>query len=239
MKKSELLDLIGQVIKEDYLDEPTKNIRPADIPKNKKYEFEYLTGDVAFFTDKNSNIYSFHWEGIDKSEFSTFVDREIIHTGKSEDEEEYKDADIEVTPEVLEAYVNTMLNSNMIGKGIDDYTSGIEFVKIDKELANYLLDDEFKNEKGKLYKVLQPLLKEGNNKMKKSELTHLIKECYSELIKEGVDDYGIRWKEFDRNGRQITKEKYFSNDAALKKFTAKLMEKDNFCCIDAWLSPYN
>lgn len=41
-------------------------------------------------------------------------------------------------------------------------------------------------------------------------------------------EYGVRWQEFDRNDRIVTKEKVFRSNEALDKFIDKIVEKDNF-----------
>lgn len=47
-------------------------------------------------------------------------------------------------------------------------------------------------------------------------------------------EYGIRWREFDRKDRLVTKEKWFKRAAAMDKFIKKREEKDNFVEVIAY-----
>jgi len=53
------------------------------------------------------------------------------------------------------------------------------------------------------------------------------------------NDYGLRWQEFDKNDRLITKDKFFKSDEARRKFAEKLETKGNFNTIIAWSDPKN
>ena len=180
MKKSKLYDIIAQVLREDYMDEPIKKIKPAERPNKIKYSFQYLEDDLSIFRDDIGNLYTFRWDNIDKKDFAPFFDREIIGKPDNENDEDYKDVDILITPDILESYVNIELTNSMKGSGYDDYMQGIEFVKIDKELANELLD--IYNSKGMLHKILYPILKENN--MKKSQLKSIIIQEVRNILKE-------------------------------------------------------
>jgi hypothetical protein len=48
-------------------------------------------------------------------------------------------------------------------------------------------------------------------------------------------EYGIRWQEFGKNDRVVTKEKIFKTEKAMSAFIEKLEQKDNFYRIDAYL----
>ncbi len=45
--------------------------------------------------------------------------------------------------------------------------------------------------------------------------------------------YGIRWIEFNRQDRMVTKEKFFSTEKARNNFAKKLEAKDNFYQVGA------
>ena len=52
-----------------------------------------------------------------------------------------------------------------------------------------------------------------------------------------MKDYGVRWLEFDRNDRQVGKEKLFATEKQMQKFIAKLGSKDNFYTILSYTKP--
>ncbi len=47
-------------------------------------------------------------------------------------------------------------------------------------------------------------------------------------------EYSVRWQEFDRQDRVVTKEKHFATKAARDKFCDKLQDKPNFWRFAAW-----
>jgi len=51
-----------------------------------------------------------------------------------------------------------------------------------------------------------------------------------------MTEYGIRWQEFNKRDEVITKEKIFKTEKAREKFVDRLVEKDNFYQLDAWLN---
>lgn len=51
-----------------------------------------------------------------------------------------------------------------------------------------------------------------------------------------MTEYGIRWQEFNKRDEVVTKEKIFKTEKAREKFIDKLVEKDNFYQLDAWLN---
>jgi hypothetical protein len=71
----------------------------------------------------------------------------------------------------------------------------------------------------------------------------LISECIEELhaasnLHEASNiDWGIKWTEFARNNKLITKKKYFPSETARDKFIDKLEQMDNFNQIIAYLDP--
>ena len=48
------------------------------------------------------------------------------------------------------------------------------------------------------------------------------------------DGFGVRWTEFDKNDRGVTKEKFFATEKAREKFCEKVEQKDNFWRFEAW-----
>ena len=55
-----------------------------------------------------------------------------------------------------------------------------------------------------------------------------IEEKIDKYLNESNDDYGVKWREFDKNDRLVTKEKFFKNKKSYDKFIDKLEDKDNF-----------
>ena len=51
-----------------------------------------------------------------------------------------------------------------------------------------------------------------------------------------MSEYGIRWVEFNKRNEMVTKEKIFKTEKARNRFADKVVEKDNFYQIDAWLN---
>ena len=41
-------------------------------------------------------------------------------------------------------------------------------------------------------------------------------------------EFGLRWQEFDRKDRLVSKEKFFETDKAREQFVDRLQKKDNF-----------
>ena len=67
-------------------------------------------------------------------------------------------------------------------------------------------------------------------------LKRVLRPIICEIINETSDspEYGLKWQEFDKNDRIITKTKMFKSDDARKEFIKKLKEKDNFNKIVAY-----
>ncbi len=49
-------------------------------------------------------------------------------------------------------------------------------------------------------------------------------------------DYGIRWAEFNKRDELVVKEKIFDTEKKRFNFVEKLVLKDNFYHIEAWLN---
>jgi hypothetical protein len=47
-------------------------------------------------------------------------------------------------------------------------------------------------------------------------------------------EYSVRWQEFDRQDRAVTKEKHFTTAKARDKFADKVQDKSNFWRFCAW-----
>lgn len=50
----------------------------------------------------------------------------------------------------------------------------------------------------------------------------------------GNGDFGVRWQEFGRNDRPVTKQKFFKTEKAREAFCEKVEQKDNFWRFVAW-----
>lgn len=55
------------------------------------------------------------------------------------------------------------------------------------------------------------------------------------MLTSAPQKWGVRWQEFDRNDRIVTKEKEFNSRDARDKFVSTLEKKDNFYRISSWL----
>ena len=55
------------------------------------------------------------------------------------------------------------------------------------------------------------------------------------MLTSAPQKWGIRWQEFDRNDRVVTKEKEFNSKDARDKYVSTLEKKDNFYRVSAWL----
>lgn len=63
---------------------------------------------------------------------------------------------------------------------------------------------------------------------------------FSDYLKEGSKgsgEYGVRWREFDKNDKLKTKEKFFKTEKARDKFIDKIENSDNFYEIVATTIP--
>jgi hypothetical protein len=58
----------------------------------------------------------------------------------------------------------------------------------------------------------------------------------SGYIFSGCSEYGVRWTEFGRNDRAVSKEKFFSSREARDKFADKVRTKDSFWRFDSWFN---
>ena len=76
------------------------------------------------------------FRSLDKKDLYDYGEIERSYVGRDEDgfpEYEYDYENFEITPDVIERYVNDNLSNLQIGEGIDDYESGMDLVKMDGE----------------------------------------------------------------------------------------------------------
>ncbi len=55
-----------------------------------------------------------------------------------------------------------------------------------------------------------------------------VDKIIEKYLDEANNDYGVKWTEFDKRDRLVTKEKFFKTKKAYDKFIEKLEDKDNF-----------
>lgn len=106
------------------------------------FDIIYYNREIAIFKDANGNKYVFYYYDIDKDDFSPYADIEREFIGKDEDGDPMYDYDEnwEVDEKAIENYLNDNIDGLKLGSGLDDYEMGSDFVKIDSELANDLVN---------------------------------------------------------------------------------------------------
>ena len=180
MKKSELLKLIGEILSEDYMDEPSRDFDLGATSKKSDYTYVYKANKgsdtCVFMKDKSGKLWVYNAAFVGDKELDPYKEKEVLYRGKTADDTVHKD-NYNDTMETWENYIND--NADDTGHGLNDYEDGVTFVTVDKPLADYLLNDVFKGEKGMLHRVLEPILKENNNKLK-----NIIKEEIRSILKE-------------------------------------------------------
>ena len=88
----------------------------------------------------DDGMYVFYHYDLGENELSPYTEIEQYAVGRDEDGDvEYEYGDFEKTPEGLEDYINDNINNVKGGEGLDSYEEGVDLVKIDDELRNYLL----------------------------------------------------------------------------------------------------
>lgn len=120
---------------------------PID-PKSKEYV--YVTHgpkknmEMVILKKKGTDdYYAFYCGNLDKEDLYDYGEIEQTYVGKDEDgfpEYEYDYDNFEITPDVIERYVNDNLSNLQIGEGIDDYESGMDMVKMDGETVKEIID---------------------------------------------------------------------------------------------------
>ena len=70
--------------------------------------------------------------------------------------------------------------------------------------------------------------------MTKKELLEMIKTEVKKQLKEN-QEFGMRWSEFDKNGRMIKREKFFKSHNSMMTFLNKLTQSNNFNRVEAWV----
>jgi len=119
---------------------------PID-PKSKEYV--YVTHgpkkrmEMVILKRKGTDdYYAFYCDHLDKKDLYDYGEVEKTYVGKDEDgnpDYDYDYDDFEVTPDVIERYVNDNISNLQIGDGIDDYEGGMDLVKIDGEMVKDLI----------------------------------------------------------------------------------------------------
>lgn len=259
MKKSELIQLIKEVISESddsYIDlsefESHIIINIDDIKENmRRYGFELNEiSDIRNYYDlaNLTGIDSRLLQTVDLSQYSAMA-QDLISQYVDED----YDADGEIAGAIGED--DEIFDEN-IEKGKEE--TGFEPYSDRELLKKYEYYELRKYELGmqaaKDFHNLRKEMKKRNIKihenpwesktMKKSELVQLIKECMSELSEaktkktikeeESKKEFGVKWSEFDSKDRIVKKEKIFDTQAKLDAFKKKLEDKDNFNKFEAW-----
>lgn len=115
------------------------NVRPGEITKKNTFIVYWMyENQIAFLKGPNGS-YVMNLENIDQDMLEPYADREREYLGKDEDgmpDVEY--GDWEITPDVIENYVND--NPVSVGSGLNDWESGeYELVMLDDELRQDLL----------------------------------------------------------------------------------------------------
>ena len=52
-----------------------------------------------------------------------------------------------------------------------------------------------------------------------------------------MEEYGVKWQEWNKNDQLVMKEKFFKCANARTKYCQRLEEKDNFNNYVAWVNP--
>lgn len=129
----------------DYLpDHPARqsddNIRKGYEPKESPFTILANTGESAIF-ERDGKLYYFYYDVIDRDDFEEYADRQIISVepdGEGGYDEELDD-EWEMNDDVISNYLNDNYSKLEIGKGLNDYEEGKEFLEIDEPLKNEIL----------------------------------------------------------------------------------------------------
>jgi len=115
------------------------NIRKGYEPKESPFKILANTGESAIF-EKDGKLYYFYYDNIDKNDFEQYADREIIDVepdGEGGYDEELSDWGMDEN--TISNYLNDNYSELEIGKGLNDFEGGKEFVEIDEPLKNEIL----------------------------------------------------------------------------------------------------
>jgi len=128
----------------DYLPDNPANqsdpkIRKGYKPKESPFTILANTGESAIF-EKDGKLYYFYYDSIDRDDFEEYADREVIDVepdGEGGYDEEL--SDWEMDTDTVSNYLNDNYSKLEIGKGLNDYEEGKEFIEIDEPLKNEIL----------------------------------------------------------------------------------------------------
>ena len=113
----------------------TQTIKPQQTP----FSLITMNPEIAILKG-DDGMYVFYHYDLGENELSPYTEIEQYAVGRDEDGDvEYEYGDFEKTPEGLEDYINDNINNVKGGEGLDSYEEGVDLVKIDDELRNYLL----------------------------------------------------------------------------------------------------
>jgi len=126
---------------DNHPDHPANQVDPpaGKQPAQQIVNLEFYLDEIALFS-KDGKLYLYNVDTADEGEYEEYASREETYLGKDEDgmpDVEY--GEWEMDGEIVNGYVNDNLSHLSTGKGLDDYENGVEFVEIDKELAQDLL----------------------------------------------------------------------------------------------------
>lgn len=97
--------------------------------------------ELAILSNRVGALFAFYYYDIDNSELEQYADIPREYIGKDEDgmpDYDYAD-EFDIDEDVISSYVNDNIDSMSIGKGLDDFESGVDLVIIDSELRNDLI----------------------------------------------------------------------------------------------------
>ena len=97
--------------------------------------------EVAILSNKKGQLFALYYYDIDNSELEQYADIGRTYIGNDEDgmpDFEYSD-EFDIDEDVISSYVNDNIKQMKIGKGLDDFESGVDLTLIDDELRNDLI----------------------------------------------------------------------------------------------------
>jgi hypothetical protein len=98
---------------------------------------------IVFKNIETGDYYSFYAGNIDKKDLYEYGEIDMEYDGKDEDgnpQFDYDYENFEITPDIIENYVNDNLDKIKTGGGINDYESGDDLlVKVDGEIFSDLI----------------------------------------------------------------------------------------------------
>jgi hypothetical protein len=108
-------------------------------PSQRNFELVGMGSEIAILKGQDG-MYVFYHDHLGEDELSDYSEIEQYFIGKDEDgDPQFDYGDFEKTPEAVENYINDNVNSLSLGSGLDSYEEGVNLVKLDDELKNYIL----------------------------------------------------------------------------------------------------